>query len=382
MSLTDAERERLDRYRRKGDRAEEPVFVGREDLFSLISDNAAAAADGDAKGRTVCLAGPPGVGKTAFLSALKRRVKTPEWGGPPMACVDVSAANLHSPALVLAGIASQIPPEWKRPNEDVRALLGRLTGASVSFGAGFTLSASASWSARQAEADPTMPWMQAAKIPKEGGPPSDAVICLLIDEAHSLRPTPAEKINWLLHSLHEGPPSEGRALIPAFAVLAGHTHTPEVLEKSISRRFADGNQQYMHGLADAESQQYVERTLDHLGVPDTDPGRWALAHWVVGECGGFPHHLRNAMSSVAEGMLQADGFALSGLDGAFVEERLRKRREGYYEVRTKGAVGQVRAELGALLRDWSTKGCPSDKEHGEAALHKFLKGLDQESISP
>lgn len=176
----------------------------------------------------VCLAVPPGVSKTAFLSALKRCAKTPEWGGPPMACVGVSAANLHRPVLVLAGIASQIPPQWKRPNEDVRTLLGRLTGASVSVGAEFTLSASASWSAREAEADPTMPWTQAAKTPKESGPPPGTVICLLIDEAHSLRPTSGEKINWLLHSpsipCMRAPTSEGCALIPAFAVLTGHTH--------------------------------------------------------------------------------------------------------------------------------------------------------------
>lgn len=375
MSLTNEDRAKLQKYRRKDDRAEEPVFVGREDLFRLIEDNAAAAADGDDKGRTVCLAGPPGIGKTAFLSALKRRAGTPTWDGPPVSFVKVSAANLHNPGLVLAAVASQLPEGWRRPNDEARGLLGRITGAGVDVSAlGFTLSASATWDARQPEPDPTMPWARLAEIPKEGGAPDGAVVCLLVDEAHSLKPTPGDKVNWLLHSLHKGP--EGGVPLPAFAVLAGHTHTPDVLERSISRRLAGGNEQYMQSLSEAESLRYVEGTLSHLGVSGSDPGRKTLAHWIVTECGGFPHHLRNAMGAVAEGLLRTDGLALSSLDGGFIEERLRLRREAYYDKRTQGSVGQARGEFGALLRKWSLGGGPPDKAAGAQALQKFLKILD------
>lgn len=377
MPLTDFQKGLIEDYAALGDREHEPVFVGRENLFDLVASNARMASQGHAKGRTICIAGPPGVGKTAFLSELKRRVETPEWRGPPTACVSVPAANLHSPGLVLATIASQMPEAWRRGEAEARKLLGRLTGAGVGFGAfGFSLSASAAWDAAKPESDPTMPWMKAAEIPDKDKTPSSFAICLLVDEAHSLRPSPGETINRLLQSLHEGPPSGGGALA-AFAVLAGHTHTPEVLEKSLSRRLADGNLQYMESLSEADSLRYVEGTLDHLGVSRTEPGRNALAYWIVRECAGFPHHLRNAMSAVAEGMLRTNSPRLADLNGGFVSERLRTGREEYYAQRTEGALSDAKPQIGALLRDWGRRNAPLGKAEAKDALDDLLATLPQ-----
>lgn len=80
MPLTEAQREALQAYSEKKDRGREPVFVGREDLFDLAAGNARAASRGDAEGRTVCIAGPPGIGETAFLREMRERTAAGEWG--------------------------------------------------------------------------------------------------------------------------------------------------------------------------------------------------------------------------------------------------------------------------------------------------------------
>lgn len=379
MPLAEAQRESLQAYAEKKDRGREPVFVGRKDLFELVAGNARAAARGDVEGRTICIAGPPGIGKTAFLTEFAKRTKAGAWGDPPAACVSMSASILYSPGLMLAAVASQLPEGWRRGHDEARGLLGRMTGADVGFGfGGFALSASATWDARKAEPDPTMPWAKLAEVPKPGGAPEGAVVILMVDEAHSLKDTPGEEGNLLLRSLHEGPRFEGGAPLPAFAVFAGHTHTPDWLEKSISGRFAEGNQQYMRTLSEADALDYVGRTLSHFGVSGGDPGRRELADWIARECGGFPRHLRSAMGAVAESLLSADSLALSDLDGAFVAERLSSRREAYYEVRAKGAARHVKRELGALLRKWDEGDRPRDKAAGQAALRRFIQELDPE----
>lgn len=290
MPLAEMDRIRIADYANQGDREDEPAFVGRKDLFDLVARNMRAAMRGRSKGRTICLAGPPGIGKTAFLSEM----------------------NVHS------------------------AKPGRIGETGM--------------------------------------------VCLYVDEAHGLQPSEGlpkgETRNIAVGDLHEGaPPQVAPSGRRVFGLFAGHAHTPEILEKSLSWRLADGNLRYMRNLSGEDSLRYVKRTLDHLGVSGADPGRHALARWVAGECGGFPHHLRSAMCSVADGLLRADGLALPDLDGRFVMDRLRARRVAYYQRRTQGAIGPVKTELGALLREWSIEGGPSDKEAGEAALHRFMNGL-------
>ena len=209
------------------------------------------------------------------------------------------------------------------------------------------------------------------------------MICLVVDEAHKLAPTPGAYGNDCLLSLHEGPPrivsGAGEiARAPVFAVFAGHTHTPEVLEGSISGRFASKNVHYMGGLSQDESLSYALGILGHLEVRERGPDREAVAAWVVGECAGFPHHLRNAMASIAEGLLRADGLRLADLDGAFVAGALRERRESYYRVRTEGAIAAIAPQLGALLRDWSRRPVPVDNVRGTRELAALIEGLSAE----
>lgn len=377
MPLTAAQRDRLQNYRKKGDRGREPVYVGRESLFRLVADNADAVANGDVEGRTICIAGPPGIGKTAFLATLAERAPGGDWGGPPMACIHISPDELRSPAHVLAEIAWQLPKHWQPPLEKLKKPLRSIGAANVSFSAiaGFSLSASFESGSPETR---RMPWRLLPSALRKL--PSGAVLCLLVDEAHTLANTPGMERNVLLQSLHMGPPPMGEAAPPppVFAVLAGHTHTPSVLAPSISQRYARGNLRYMRNLSWDESISYVLGTLRHLQGSGSDPGRETLARWIADECGGFPHHLRNAMHSVAEGMLQADSLRLADLDGAFVANDLREQREQYYEARAEGTIARIAPQLAARFRRWSRSGGQVHEAQGERELSSLLQELPRD----
>ena len=162
---------------------------------------------------------------------------------------------------------------------------------------------------------------------------------------------------------------------PVFAVLAGHTHTPTVLEPSISQRYATGNLRYMEPLSPDESRDYVLGVLGHLGSVGGRSEKAALADWVAGECGGFPHHLRNAMEAVARGMLRADSLRLADLDGGLVAGDLRERRESYYRLRAEGPVATLARALGPLLSDWSGRDRPVGDAEAEEELDGLVHGL-------
>lgn len=374
MPLTDVQRAKLEKYVKKGDRGREPVFVGREDLLKLVMDNADAAADGDLEGRTVCIAGPPGVGKTAFLAELMRRAKAsgPE-ADPPAACVSVDPDALAVPHLVMDAISKQLPDDW---GSSAVKKLGEAAGRIRSFS---FLGAGASWKGGgdPGEGASSMPW-GALDQAMQGFPPK-GVICLTVDEAQGIADTSDRKLNVLLRSLHMGPPP-GYSGPAVLVVLAGLPNTPDVVEKSISR-MAGGNQRSMPNLTRRDSELYVRHVLNHFEVPHAEPGRAALTEWIVRESGNFPHHLRNAMESIAEGLLDADSPALSDLDGMKVENALRERRETYYRRRTEGAIGHIKKELGRKLREWRKGPRPRDKEEGEAALQDFMNSeLDARTL--
>lgn len=375
MALTEIQRNRLRTYVQQKDRETEPVFVGRGNLFDLVIENARVASLGRAKERTVCIAGPPGIGKTAFLTELKRRSEAKGVRAErPVAFIDIAPSDLRDPPLVLAETASQLPKDWRPSLKAAKKLFGEISGLSAHLGSdnALQIGISATFRERPTAGRGGMPWGECAKV--VGKAPPGAVVCLLIDEAQALSPSDGEdEMNWMLHSLHAGPPRGVRT--PVFAVFAGLTHAPDVIEKTVSRLAAE-NKRFMGGLSDSESLQYINGTLDHFRVYQSDPGRAPLARWIAKECGRFPHHLRNAMSAVAEGMLKADSLALSDLNGAFVSERLASLREEYYEVRAEGAVSHVKEEIGKLLRGWDKGEAPRDKAAGEVALQQFLKKVD------
>jgi len=100
MGLTTHQRKRLEGYIERRDRGTEPVFVGRKDMFALVDSNARSAEQYGSEGLTVCITGPPGIGKTAFLKELEKR------GSPEGTLyVRVSPYEFHNPQAVVAKTA-------------------------------------------------------------------------------------------------------------------------------------------------------------------------------------------------------------------------------------------------------------------------------------
>lgn len=333
MSLTEDQRELLSDYSWQGDGEMEPVFVGRQDLFQLIAQNARMCVKGKNQGRTVCIAGPPGAGKTAFLQALSERAMTDGWGGPKMACISISPKELQNPVALLGHIARQLPEAWRPEVGGIRAAAGRLGISSLNlnlFGVGGAIEIDTT--AVQVR-EGSFPWGEITAL-LSGLPPA-AAACICVDEAHQLRPTSGRSDNEVLMALHQGdaPDCRGFRKPPIFALLAGHSQTPEVLAPSISHRYASGNVRYMQPLSKEESTDYALRTMAHLGTQGAQRELRVAADWTVGECAGFPHHLRNAMASIAEEMLRADSTALADLDGERIADELSRRRAIYYASR-------------------------------------------------
>jgi len=339
MALSPEQAERIGRYMRTGDRGREPVFVGRAEQFRLLENNAHAARDGDTEGRTVCLSGPPGIGKSAFLSAFAEKHAGARHGILPVA---VDAANLHSPGEVLSAIGSALSARHRSPMNN---LVKRIEGL------GFRLeSAGGKWLDVRPNRPiaPPFPWDACRRLCdrlfKNG-----SAVALLVDEAQSTEHTPGSSRNVLLRSLHEG--RIDRAC-PVFAVCAGHAQTPQQLFPSISYRYATGNEQPMPILTDDDSVEYVDRMLDHLrlGESASARNRQRVCRWVADECGGWPHHLANAMRSIAGEALRADTAELGELDGHRIAADLSERRRLYYDTRLSAGLSDVGPEISSLLR--------------------------------
>ena len=350
--MDETQRRRIQSYVRRTDRAVEPVFVGRDDLFRMVSDAAGACADGHPQGQTVCVSGPPGIGKTAFLAELRRRGRG-DWGGPPLAAASVPANMLHDPRVVLRSLIEALPDGWCGSDKDgiwerTQAILDR--GASFNvFGTGLALGA--------APAEPEGDILGDGLDEVLRSLPEGAAVCLFVDEAQQLKPTPGGRSNDLLANIHAGM----YARHPLFVLLAGLAQTPDVIRPSISR-LAGRRSVRMQALARSESKAYINGVLDHFGA--TEPRR-RLVDWIVRECCGFPHHLRSAMTALGEEALRADSANLKDLDLNHVAKGMADLRTDYYETRLSG-LGPALPLARRLLDDWGSKGVSRTQAEDDA----------------
>ena len=354
-------RDKIKRYVRQSDRGVEPVFVGRKDLFSMVADAAGACADGQPQGQTLCLAGPPGVGKSAFLAALRARGLSGSWGGPPTLAVQVPATKLHDPHVVLDRIAERLADAQARTalqslKERARAAAGRVLGVSA-LGADVALDP-------KREADILLSGLPGLLK----GAPDGLVLCLSVDEAHDLNPTPGRKVNEILKDIHAGE----YARFPMFVLLAGLSHLQNAIEPSISR-LAEKRFRYVQRLSEEASRLYVNGILDHCGIQGSSQDKRRFANWVTTGCKGFPQHLRSAMTAMAEEMLRADSAKLRDLDLGRIGESIGRRRRAYYQGRVAGLETALPV-IGTLFRRWGAEGTPLAKAGDDA--YEALSALD------
>ena len=359
----DAKRKaKIDLYVSHADRGVEPLFVGRKDLFETVRKAALACASGQPQGQTLCIAGPPGIGKSAFLAALRRRELAGR-GGPFTLFAEADPWRLHDPRFVLErlkAVLDAIKPASQRAKDKAQAAGGRIQSVSaLGFGGAV--------GPRPPKADPLAEGL--AKALDDA--PEDIALCLTVDEAHQLRPTPGREINELLAMIHAG----AYVRFPLFVLLAGHSQTPDVIQPSVSRRLAGDHLVHMQPLSVRESKEYVQGVLDHC---EARGSRRRLADWIAEECGGFPHHLRSAMTAVAEEMLRTDSTMLRDLDAGRIAQRIAKLRLDYYQRRTED-LGPAMPAVRAVLAKWGPDGAPS-REAAEDDLAHAIAGVDAQRL--
>ena len=348
--MDESQRRTIKKYVIRADRAVEPVFVGRKDLFEIVASAAEACADGHPDGQTVCVSGPPGVGKSAFIAALRGRGLA-GWEGPPTLVAKVDPWRLHDTRFTLERLTQALAEKdavrrtWKK----MKAAGARVRGFSV-LGLGGAIGPK----------DPKADFLAEGLAKALADAPEGFVLCLAVDEAHQLQPTPGHKVNELLAMIHAGAYSD----YPLFVLLAGLSHLPDVIRPAISR-LADGRAVRMQPLGRVESKAYIHGVLDHLGAKGANR---RLVDWIARECDGFPHHLRAAMTTLGREMLQTDSADLQNMDLKRTAENLTKRRITYYKDRLSGlrpAMPLVRE----LLERWGAQGvCLEEAEDDAQAV--------------
>ena len=338
-------RKEIQKYVNRSDRAVEPVFVGRKDLFGIVASAASACADGHPQGQTVCVSGPPGVGKSAFIAELARRAQG-NWGGPPLLTVTVDVAELHDAQALLARVdeaaaaVGGATPRLRGARHELARRGGSVSVAGVGGGLG---------------ADPLggIPWAQLKAAA------ANAVLCVCVDEAQQLKPTPGGASNDVLAALHRG-----RADVPAFVLLAGLSHLPDVVEPTISR-LAGGRTVRLQPLDRAEAKAYVRGIFNHLGVQGATRSSHKVIDWVASECGGFPHHLRSAMTALGREMLRSGAADLKGLDLKRMAREMAELRIEYYKSRLSG-LRPTMPLVRKLLGQWGREGAALERAEDDA----------------
>ncbi len=335
--MTPEQRRKLTDYAAQKDRRAEPVFAGRNKFFDVVKDNVhMVKTDNNSTGSTVCITGPAGVGKSAFVRELVKRKKL---GKHTVHCVEIDRSSLYHPGCVLATVANAV--DGFRFDEGLK---DRLTGFGIgASAAGTGARFSLSWNPKAPPPFTIFPeelFLSGGKTLLDKG---DAFV-LVIDEAQAIKPSPGGEANDLLSNLHH----KGVNL-PIVPVLVGQPVTQERIQETISAsRYSYGNEPFMVGLNKNDEKEYMEKMFNWLELKGTARQKTRLSNWIAKECRGWPHHLSNAMKAVTEGLLESNSLALSDLNGKEIENSLTDRRLSYYESRL-GSQKEIRFAQKAVL---------------------------------
>ena len=322
-------RERVQDYINAGDRGREPHFVGRDDLFERVDEMISGAAGRHRQGRTIVIGGAPGAGKTGFLAQLAERY------AESCVVVEVTPDSLHPFGLfdAVADVLGEAAQEQE----------GSATGIELSGKAVLVEGKHTSSRTQTAPSDYEIlgrsneaPWRMLRE--RFGKQLEGKVVLMLCDETQSMERRPG--LPAMLNSLHRGDQSPRGTPIGLVPVFAGLSNTRDVLRKrGLISRLTGGNERYIGALSDEESKSYALDTLAYLCARDsrTDLDLWA--QWFVGNCDGWPHHLRTHMDAVAKAMLAADTPKLAALDRERIAKEASEARNRYYDDRL-AATGQ------------------------------------------
>ena len=248
-------REKVQDYVDAGDRGEEPVYVGREELFDKVDRMARSVVHGQTDSRTVVIAGAPGAGKTAFMRELKKR-----WNADdrPGLAVSLRPGGLN-PSNLVEKIAEAVGEPVLEAQQDTKTTRGGLAGG-VKLEQETSRSVAQPGDMERVPRSDEVPW---SLIKDRFGARlnADSPLLLLCDEAQNMN-AKSEALRTFLDSLPSG--DEGPSPIPLVPVFAGLSDTTERIVECGITRPTGGNNVPLGGLSDREAKEYVLKTLRYL----------------------------------------------------------------------------------------------------------------------
>ena len=333
--------EGLRAFVREGDRNRARFFVGREaqirDIEQVCADAMAEyRAGGKLAGATRLIQGAPGAGKTALLEHLDGLFGAPkepdgllsrlfrrEPQGPSLPkTLLLNRGALANPPGVAAQIAECLDAEKARQWRQTRSRT-----VTVQAGAPGMASAGSSETVATAPSLPSFAELRGIFPPQDWKWP----ICLMVDEIQNLE----REESAALEALHLG-----TAGLPVVPVLAGLANSREVLARCGISRLNEDGVHTLGRLEVGEPAEAVHRMLEayRVDIAGTDDRRWAER--LEEHADRWPQHLQNAMRSLAEELVEAEG-ALAEVDEAAVFARARDRRLAAYRARRSPAMQEA-----------------------------------------
>ena len=291
-------RRSLERLAEAGDRSAPVVFAGREDEFALLERAIRGVHNGE-EGHTVVIQGVPGAGKTALLGEFAARLlaRGADERNPVIPVRLAATAMDSKPAAIVEEIDSAFrdlnASDWWRRAVDKatdgahflgNALFAAATRKPLSE---FTVASRAPDSLNLVLND-----YASLRLGRRG------TIALLVDEAQNLPDTPTVRRH--LEALHVRGTGGSSVMLACF----GLGNTVERLADLGLSRLATGHVRTVGALSGEDAREVVAGTLDVVFAQHTFADgpldEQAREQWIgvatdaiVGESGGFPHHLTN-----------------------------------------------------------------------------------------
>ncbi len=320
----------LEKYIRRGEKEDPPVFVGRDhildDILTISTESWKPGADSFSEnhgiqGNTRIVHGAPGAGKSSILRKIRHWQMTSDMAsGLPMVRPEVlllNSANIVSPAGILEPLAEVVCK--KRASEFVEQYERKVSLGISLGGVGVNLekqSKSKSQDHSYTGIEEFGKWLKS--LPKRNRPKSPVIVA--IDEAQRFDEDVGSPIAKILQALHDNVWH-----MPFTLVLAGLGDTPE---KSRKMQLTRGSRLHEVGcLSEQETQLVMDGFCQTFGVSSAGYEERLSTYAKPSE--GWPRHLYFAQTVLGEQLLKTQG-EMQSLDWNRLDAEFRDSRVDYY----------------------------------------------------
>ncbi len=298
-------------YIAKRDRKSPLFFTGRREEQVIAQDVLENLLRQETKGNTVIFQGAPGAGKTALLDHLRSRFRA------QCDTARLPASLVHRPDEALYQVFKQIEPKQAKKLKESHQTTAE-GGVNIGIASGGVSSSSTQSPLSISTIDQLMDLRKGVDRP----------LMLFLDEAQNANGDLPDGKSSILQQLHEG----GAGNVSLIAGGLSDTET-RLSSLGISRPSSD-NVRTLQPLSGREVMEALEAFLhsEDFGIDREGCDRDALRQVIVNESMGWPQHLTNALRSLGEELIGAEG-RLAECDLDRVQQRSQARREEYYRGR-------------------------------------------------